>query len=89
MDSLPNWAPLERARLFDVIWQVSSDRVTSLAVDGASQAVIAGSTSSTNFPPVSATQPVYAGSGDAFAAELAIAEVALLFSTYLGGSGAT
>ena len=66
----------------------STDRVTSLAVDGASQAVIAGSTSSTNFPLVSATQPVYAGSGDAFAAVLSDSGGTLLFSTYLGGSGA-
>jgi hypothetical protein len=66
----------------------SSDRVTSLVVDGASQAVLAGSTSSTNFPLVSATQPVYAGSGDAFAAVLSDSGGTLLFSTYLGGSGA-
>jgi hypothetical protein len=63
------------------------DRGCDIAVDSSGDACVAGSTQSNNFPTASALQPVYGGSIDAFVTKLNPAGSALVYSTYLGGSG--
>jgi len=64
------------------------DAAISVAVDSMGDAYVTGVTASTNFPITSASyQPTYAGDGDVFVTEFNPAGNAVLFSTYLGGSG--
>jgi len=63
------------------------DYATGIAVDGAGNAYVTGSTKSPNFPTENPLQPAYNGGGDAFVAKLNAAGSALVYSTYLGGSG--
>ncbi len=63
------------------------DRGSGIAVDAQGSAYITGSTVSTNFPTKNPFQPTYGGSADAFVTKLNAAGDALLYSTYLGGSG--
>lgn len=66
----------------------ASEGVDGIAVDAAGEIVIAGTTSSTNFPTISALQSTYGGGPhDAFVAKINAAGSALVYSTYLGGSG--
>src|SRR5206468_4241497 len=58
-----------------------------IAVDAAGNAYVAGFTSSPNFPTASPFQANGDGFGDAFVTKLNAAGSALLYSTYLGGSG--
>jgi len=61
-----------------------------IAVDGAGNAYITGDTSSTTFPGVTAgsIQPANGGgSDDAFVTEINAAGTAIVYSTFLGGSG--
>jgi len=59
-----------------------------IAVDSAGNAYVTGRTGSTNFPTASPLQPTYgSGTHDVFVAKLNAAGSALLYSTYLGGSG--
>jgi len=69
----------------------------AIAVDGAGSAYVAGSSSSADFPTVKAFQKIYKGATDpsqqrilpnAFVAKLDPAGDALVYSTFLGGSGA-
>jgi hypothetical protein len=62
-------------------------RAYALAVDQWSNIYIAGETTSSDFPVYRAIQSQMKGSGDAFVAELNPAGNALVFSTFLGGSG--
>jgi hypothetical protein len=71
-----------------------SDYGMDIAVDSAGNAFVAGSTDNTGFPTLSAYQPSWAGGGDAsgnhpdaFVTKLNSAGAALLYSTYLGGTG--
>ena len=59
------------------------------ALDSSLNVYITGSTYSTNFPVVGATQSKIGGGQDAFAAELGSTGRTLLFGTYIGGSGGT
>ena len=61
-----------------------ADGASDIAVDSAGNAHVVGSTNSTDFPLVNATQGTIGGSTDAFVAKLN-AHGALLYSTYLGG----
>jgi hypothetical protein len=63
------------------------DSVGGIALDSAGSAYLAGYTESTDFPTVHAIQPGYAGNGDAFVAKINAAGSAVVYSTYLGGSG--
>jgi hypothetical protein len=60
---------------------------TRVVVDAAGDAYVTGMTASSSFPLVNATQKTPGGYGDAFVAALSPSGSALLFSTYLGGSG--
>ncbi len=60
-----------------------SDWGHGIAVDGAGNAYVTGSTISTNFPTRSPLQPTFGG--DAFVAKLNPDGSALIYSTYLGG----
>ncbi len=64
------------------------DRGSSITVDSSGAAYISGNTSSTNFPIASALQSSNAGAPDAFVTKLSAAGDSLIYSTYLGGSGA-
>ncbi len=67
------------------------DQGLHIAVDSAGSAYIVGFTGSTNFPTASAVQAanggVAGGFGDAFVSKVNAAGTALVYSTYLGGSG--
>jgi uncharacterized protein (TIGR03437 family) len=60
---------------------------TAIAVDGAGSAYVTGLTWSTDFPTQSAYQATNQGYWDAFVTKLTPAGNALVYSTYLGGSG--
>jgi uncharacterized protein (TIGR03437 family) len=64
-----------------------ADDGRAIAVDGFGDAYVTGYTLSADFPSVNALQPTYGGSGDAFVAKLNGAGSALVYSTFLGGSG--
>jgi len=65
-----------------------ADDAYGLAIDSTGAAYIAGQTRSTTFPTTAgALQGAAAGSTDAFVAKLNPAGSALVYSTYLGGSG--
>lgn len=59
----------------------------AMAVDADGHAYVTGTTSSPDFPVVNAVQPRLGGSLDAFVVKLDTTGSALLYSTYLGGSG--
>ncbi len=69
------------------------DAGVGIAVDTAGDAYVTGNTTSTDFPTHDPLQPKFAGAngtsgaGNAFVAKLNPAGSALLYSTYLGGSG--
>jgi hypothetical protein len=64
------------------------DYGNGIAVDGAGNAYVTGTTASTNFPTMYPLQPKDHGLGDAFVSKLSPTGSALIYSTYLGGSGA-
>jgi Beta-propeller repeat len=63
------------------------DQGNKIAVDGAGNAWVTGPTSSTNFPVQGPSQPTNGGMSDAFVTQLNSSGSALVYSTYLGGSG--
>ena len=66
----------------------NKDSANQIKVDASGNAYIAGTTLSNNFPTTAgAFQRSLRGPGDAFAAKLNPAGNALVYSTYLGGSG--
>ena len=68
---------------------IGDDRATAIAVDASGNAYITGSTFSSNLPMANAFQPTLGGGQDAFAAKIGPTGNALIYSTYLGGSGGT
>jgi Beta-propeller repeat/HYDIN/CFA65/VesB-like, Ig-like domain len=58
-----------------------------IAVDGSGNAYVTGTTTSTDFPTLNPFQPANAGEADVFITKLNAAGTALVYSTYLGGSG--
>lgn len=65
----------------------AADTGQGIQVDSSGNAYVAGYTFSTDFPLQDPLQGVNAGNGDAFISELDSSGSALVFSTYLGGSG--
>jgi len=63
----------------------SLDAATSIRVDSARRAYVAGYTASINFPMVSAIQPAFAGTYDIFVSRVETAGTSMSFSTFLGG----
>jgi uncharacterized repeat protein (TIGR01451 family) len=63
------------------------DVANGVVVDVAGNTYITGETASADFPIVNGFQPTNAGSSDAFVAQLDPTGTALLYATYLGGSG--
>ncbi len=59
----------------------------SIAVDSAGSAYVTGYTESINFPTMTPLQGASGGGGDAFVSKLDPTGTALVYSTYLGGSG--
>jgi len=64
-----------------------NDSAAAIAVDSSGDAFVTGGTTSTNFPTVNPVQAVNGGNQDAFIAKLSPSGNALLYGTYLGGSG--
>jgi hypothetical protein len=64
------------------------DEALGIAVDSSNNTYITGWTSSSNFPVVNAAQTRLSGARDAFITKLNPAGTAIVFSTYLGGTGA-
>ena len=60
---------------------------SAIAVDSSGAAYVAGVTSSQDFPVVNGYQASYSGSTDAFATKLNATGSAILYSTFLGGTG--
>jgi hypothetical protein len=65
----------------------SFDGGLSIAVDSAGNAYVTGSAQSTDFPTQKPVQPALSGEADAFVTKLNATGSALVYSTYLGGSG--
>ena len=63
------------------------DEGRGIAVDSAGNAYVTGKTESTNFPTANPIQSANGGGSDAFVTKINAAGSALLYSTYLGGSG--
>ena len=62
--------------------------IYSVAVDSSGNAYVTGGVTSTDFPVTAgALQPKYGGDHDAFVTKLNASGTALVYSTYLGGSG--
>lgn len=66
----------------------ATDKGAGIAVDSSGAAYVAGSTSSSNFPLVSAADSKLGGGQDAFALKINAVGNLLVYSTYLGGTGA-
>ncbi|MEP7290088.1 MAG: SBBP repeat-containing protein [Chloroflexota bacterium] len=65
-----------------------NDAPSAIAVDSSGSVYVTGHTSSTDFPTtVGAFQTIFGGSNDAFATKLNTTGTALIYSTFLGGSG--
>ena len=64
-----------------------SEQATSIVVDSSGRAYVVGFTDSTDFPTANAVQTTNRGSPDVFVTKLNAAGSALVYSTYLGGSG--
>src|SRR6202521_1982121 len=64
-----------------------NDTGFGIAVDGVGNAYVTGITYSSNFPTMDPLQPANDGGGDAFVSKIAPSGSALVYSTYIGGSG--
>ena len=63
------------------------DSAQSIAVDTSGNVYLTGVTASINFPTMNPIQPTNGGALDAFITKINSAGTALVYSTYLGGSG--
>jgi hypothetical protein len=64
----------------------STDAGFAIAVDGAGNAYLTGTTRSADFPTTAAFDTTLGGAGDAFVTKLNALGTGLVYSTYLGGS---
>jgi hypothetical protein len=65
-----------------------TDSATGVAIDQYANAYVTGQTDSVNFPTASAYQAARAGGVDVFVAKVNAGMTGLVYSTYLGGTGA-
>jgi hypothetical protein len=65
----------------------AEDKGNGIAVDGASNAYVIGTTISTDFPTTAGAFDTMLDGGDAFVTKLNAAGSALIYSTFLGGGG--
>jgi Beta-propeller repeat len=65
----------------------ADDFGSAIAVDSSGNAYVTGYASSIDFPTMDPLQSAYGGGGDAFVTEINSGGSALVYSTYLGGSG--
>jgi hypothetical protein len=80
--------PSGSALVYSTFFGAGGTGAGGVAVDHLGNAYIAGSTGSINFPILNALQPTFGGGGtDAFVAEINPSGTALVYSTFLGGSG--
>jgi len=63
------------------------DAATGVALDARGSIYVAGTTTSSNFPTAKPLQPTNQGNGDGFVSKLDASGTALIYSTYLGGTG--
>jgi hypothetical protein len=66
---------------------ISADKILAVASDAAGNTYVAGLTQSPDFPTANAAQPALGGATDAFVAKINASGTAIVWSTYLGGSG--
>jgi len=66
---------------------IGQDRGYSVAIDAAGNMIVAGVTSSPDFPVANAAQPDRRGFVDAFVTKLTPGGDAIVYSTYVGGTG--
>ena len=67
----------------------ATDAALAVTVDSSFQACVTGSATSGDFPVTAGVfQTAYGGAGDAFTTKFSLDGASLIFSTYLGGSGA-
>ena len=66
----------------------SEDAATALALDAQGNIVVAGNTSSENFPVAGASDAVFKGGQDLFVAKIAAVDGSLQYSGFIGGSSA-
>jgi hypothetical protein len=71
----------------DYIGGNGQDYGYALALDGAHDVIVTGSTASSDFPLVNPYQASYPGSFNAFLSKVSADGSSLLYSTYLGGNG--
>ena len=64
-----------------------TDSAVGVALDASGNAYVGGYTTSSDFPTVNALQPTFPGGQDGFVTKLNAEGTALVYSTYLGGSG--
>ena len=64
-----------------------NDVAQDIAIDANNNAYVTGGTGSLNFPVFNAFQVNYGGNGDAFLTKINLNGTALVYSTYLGGTG--
>ena len=65
----------------------AADNANGIAVNSSNEVYIAGATNSADFPTTDPLQATVGGSYDAFVVKLDAAGSAIVYSTYLGGSG--
>ncbi|MCA1032798.1 SBBP repeat-containing protein [Bacillus timonensis] len=65
----------------------SLDAANSIDIDSSGNAYITGQTRSSNFPTVNAIDPTFNGVQEAFVTKINAAGNAIVYSTFLGGSG--
>lgn len=64
-----------------------SESGNAITLDSLGNIIVAGSTSSTNFPTTNPIQPSNGGGTDAFVTKINSTETGYIYSTYLGGAG--
>ncbi|MGB5438207.1 MAG: DUF4347 domain-containing protein, partial [Gammaproteobacteria bacterium] len=65
----------------------SADTASGIVVDSAGNIYVAGNTYSNNFPAINGNDTAIAGSKDAYVVKLNAAGTAIVYGSYLGGSG--